>query len=226
MKRAFIILALALLIAGCPAIIEEGYEEGTVPAPPPDYSYDLIAKDIHVAPDYPQLTEEYKMRVIVQRYGAYSPDGYSVWILDGNQTLLKKDIFDPEFVESFEFDYYAGTVEPHHIRVEVESLDFMHPEPEANLENNVLRKDVSAYPFGYYDIYNWKITWFYDAVGMQVYQAQAFTLEKPLNISRIGVYVQANVPPPPNSSLKVSLHEQPHKLGKYWCGRANSGRRN
>ena len=220
MRRLFA-MAILLLLAGCASMedVSFGGEGEPAAAPePPDYTYDIVVKDIYSAPDYPQLTENYKVRTIVQIYGQYLPSGYSVWVLDGNKTILKEDITNPELLEYFEFSYYAGNTEPHHFRVEVQSLDSAHPEPEENLANNILREDISAYPFGYYDIYNWRVTWFYDAVGMQVYQAQAFTLERPLNVSRIGVYVQASVPPPEGSKLKVSLHEKPNSWGNIGLG--------
>ncbi len=218
MKQMFPILAL-ILLAGCPAIAEPILGEGTQEQEEPqDYSYDLFVKDIYSTPKYPQLTEDYKIRTLVQIYGRYIPSAYSIWILDGNKTLFHENISEPELLRHFEFNYYAGSTKPHNIRVEVQSLDPEHPEPETNLGNNVLRRDIRAYPFGYYDIYNWKITWFYDAVGMQVHQAQAFTLEKPLNVSRIGVYVQAHVPPPPGSIIKVSLHEKPTSWGNIGVG--------
>ncbi|MBD3397524.1 hypothetical protein GF412_00305 [Candidatus Micrarchaeota archaeon] len=220
MKRLLPLFAL-LLFAGCcafseelplPSIEEEAEEE------PPDYSYDLFVKDIHSVPDYPRLTEEYKVRVQVQRYGRYQPSGYTIWVLDGNQTIMRQNISDPELLQHFEFEYYADSTQPHNMRAEVLSLDPEHPEPGENLENNIMRKDVKAYPIGYYDIYNWKVNWFYDFVGIQVRQAQAFTPQKPLNVSRIGVYVQARVPPSPGSKLFISLHEKPNNWGNLGVG--------
>lgn len=218
MRRLFPVILLLLLV-GCTAITEPilGIELAEQEEPP-DYSYDLFVKDIDSAPDYPRLTEEYKVRAIIQMYGRYTPSGYTILVLDGNKTLMHKNITEPELLQYFEFDYYADSIEPHNMRVEVQSIDSEHPEPEENLENNVMRKDIKAYALGYYDLYNWKVTWFYDAVGMQVNQAQAFTLEKPLNVSKIGVYVQAKVPSPPSSKLFISLHEKPTNWGNIGVG--------
>lgn len=216
--KQFLLLAILFLLLGCPEIelpAEEGMQQEEEP---PDYSYDLFVKEISSVPPYPRLTEEYTMRAQIQIYGKYAPSGYSLWVLDGNTSLLRENITSPELLKHYDFGYYAGSTEPHNIRVEVQSLDKEHPEPEQNLENNVMRKDIRAYPLGYYDLYNWRVTWFYDAVGMQVKQAQAFTLQKPLNISKISVYVQARVPPPPTSKLIVSLHEKPTTWGKIGVG--------
>jgi len=206
-----------LLLAGC---ILDAPEEQTLsePPPPPDYSYDLFVKDIYSIPEYPRLTEAYTIRTTVQIYGRYTPSAYSIWILDGNKTLLQENITDPALFQYFEFEYYAENTQPHNMRVEVQSLDPAHPEPEQNLENNMMRKDIKAYPIGFYDIYNWEYNWFYDAVGMQVKQAQAFTLQKPLNVSKIEVYVQARVPPSPDSKLLISLHEKPTSWGNIGIG--------
>jgi len=221
MKLPFLLLALLIIFAGCCELTEElglGEENATVEEAP-DYSYDILVNDIYSTPEYPRLSEEYKIHTSIQIYGRYLPEAYSLWILDGNRTIYQKTISNPELVEHFEFEYYAESTEPHHIRVEVQSLDAIHPEPETNLDNNILREDMHVYPLGYYDLNNWKITWFYDAVGMQLQQAQAFTLEHPLNISKIGVYIQAPVPPPPGSSLSISLHQKPTNYGNIGVGK-------
>ena len=216
---------LALLLAGCcalaaPILGEEFFEEE---AEPPDYTYDIVVKDIFTVPERPTLTEDYKVRALVQIYGRHIPSAYHIWVLDGNKTLLNQTVSSPELLQNFEFSYYAGDTQPRNLRVEVQSLDPHHPEPEENLDNNVMRKTVRAYPLGFYDVYNWRYTWFYDFVGMQVKQAQAFTLATPLNISRIGVYVQARVPPAPGSKLLVSLHEKPNNWGNIGVGEKITG---
>jgi hypothetical protein len=223
MRRPFSLFSLLalLLFAGCCALADElplsGFPEDA-DEPPLDYSYDLFVKEISLVPEYPHLTEDYKLRVQVQIYGRHIPSAYSIWIRDGNDTLLRENITDPELLQHFEFDYYADSTELRHFQAEVHSLDQEHPEPEENLENNMMHRFLRAYPLGYYDIYNWKVNWFYDFVGMHVKQAQAFTLQKPLNISRIGVYVQAKVPPSSGSRLLVSLHEKPDNWGNLGVG--------
>jgi hypothetical protein len=216
MKRLFLLAAL-LLLPGCPLL---GTEDGGEVSPQAveDFSYDLFVKEVSSVPDYPRLTEEYIMRAQIQIYGRYLPSAYSIWVLDGNSTIFNETINSPQALSHYDFPFYGDSPSPRHIRVEVESLDDEHPEPEENLGNNVLRKDARAYPLGYYDLHNWEISWFYDAVGMQVKQAQAFTLEKPLNISEISVYVQARVPCPPASRLIVSLHEHPESWGNIGVG--------
>ena len=210
---------LLLLLAGCCTLSEAPFEAtDSDDEAPPDYSYDLEVKDIYSVPEYPRLTESYKLRTLVQSYGRYTPSGYRIWVLDGNKTLLHENITEPELLQHFEFDYYADSTEPHHIRVEVQSLDSAHPEPETCLGNNIMRRDIRAYPVGYYDLNNWRITWFYDFVGIQVRQAQAFTLQNPLNVSRVGVYVQSRIPPSHDSKLLVSLHEKPNNWGNLGVG--------
>ncbi len=216
--RRFLLLAALLLLPGC-SLLGPGEEGAPQDAGPPDYSYDILVKEISTAPAYPRLTEEYVMRTQVQIYGRYLPSAYSLWVLDGNSTIFNETITSPQALSHYDFPFFADSAKPHHIRVEARSLDEGHPEPEENLGNNVLRKDVRAYPLGYYDLSNWTLTWFYDAVGMQVKQAQAFTLEKALNISQISVYVQAKVPCPPTSKLIISLHEPPASWGNIGVGR-------
>jgi hypothetical protein len=216
--QALLLLAALFLLFGCPSIGLPEEAAAQQEEAPQDYSYDLFVKDISSVPEYPRLTEDYKLRVQIQIYGQYLPPGYSIWVLDGNETLLRENVYSPEPLKHYEFDYYAGSTEPHNIRVEVQSLDPEHPEPQENLGNNVMRKDTHAYPLGYYDVYNWRETWFYDAVGMQMKQAQAFTLERHLNVSKIWVYVQARVPPPPSSKLIISLHEKPNTWGNIGVG--------
>lgn len=219
MKHLVLLAALLLLfLLGCPSLEPESAQGMQQDGEPPDYSYDILVKEISSVPPYPRLTEEYSMRTQIQIYGRYLPSSYSIWILDGNITIFNKTITEPEPLSHYDFPFYASSTKPHHIRVEVQSLDSAHPEPEGNLINNLLRKDIRAYPLGYYDIYNWEISWFYDAVGMQVKQSQAFTLTKPLNISKISVYVQARVPSPPSSSLMISLHEAPTSWGNIGVG--------
>ncbi|MBN2121854.1 hypothetical protein JW721_02250 [Candidatus Micrarchaeota archaeon] len=215
--RRFLLLAALFLLLGCPSIWPGG--EDAPQAEPPDYSYDLFVKEISTVPAYPRLTENYTMRTQVQIYGRHIPSSYSIWILDGNQTLFNETIASPQSLSHYDFPFYADSTQAHHIRVEVLSLDSEHPEPQENLGNNVLRKDAKAYPLGYYDLYNWSITWFYDAVGMQVKQAQAFTLDVPINASEISVYVQAMVPCPPSSKLIISLHEPPNNWGNIGVGK-------
>lgn len=217
MEKALLPLLLLLLLYGCLAT-EEGPAHEGAQEEPVDYSYDLVIKDILTAPQYPRLTENYTVRVLVQAYGRYVPSSYSLWVLDGNETLMREEIEDPGLLEYFEFPSYADGTAPRHLRAEVESTDALHPEPPGNLSNNVMRADVKAYPLGFYDIYNWSYTWFYDAVGAQLKQAQAFTLERSLNISRISVYLQARVPPPPGSKLLVSLHGKPDSWGNIGVG--------
>ncbi len=156
MKR-FLLLAALLLLPGCPSL-EPGAGQG-VQQEPPDYSYDVFVKEISSVPSYPRLTENYTLRTQVQIYGRYFPSSYSLWVLDGNTAIFNETITEPEPLSHYDFPYYANSTEPHHIRVEVQSLDAEHPEPEENLGNNILRKDVRAYPLGYYDIYNWKVSW-------------------------------------------------------------------
>lgn len=217
MKR-FLLSALLLLLLGCLSPEPEAAQD-IQEVEPPDYSYDIFVKEVSPVPPYPRLTENYTLRTQVQIYGRHLPSSYSLWILDGNTTIFNETITEPEPLSHYDFPYYASSTEPHHIRVEVRSLDEEHPEPEENLGNNVLRGDVRAYPLGYYDLYNWRVTWFYDAVGMQLKQAQAFTLKRPLNISEISVYVQAMVPPPPSSRLIISLHEKPTSWGNLGVGK-------
>jgi hypothetical protein len=215
MKRFLLAISLLLLL-GCPSL--EPGAGGEAQQEPQDYSYDVFVKDISPVPPYPRLTEDYLMRIQVQIYGRYIPSSYSIWILDGNTTISNKTVEGPELLSHYDFPLHASSTEPHHIRVEAQSLDEEHPEPEENFGNNVLRKDIRAYPVGYYDLYNWRVAWFYDAVGMQVKQAQAFTLNEPLNVSEISVYVQARVPPPPSSVLTISLHEKPTSWGNIGVG--------
>lgn len=219
---SFALISL-LLFAGCCSLAGPILGEEIAEEEPPDYTYDIVVKDIYTTPDYPALTEDYKVRVLVQIYGRRIPSSYHIWVLDGNETLLNQAVPEPELLQFFEFDYYADNTQPHNFRVEVQSLDPAHPEPEENLQNNVMRKSISAYPLGFYEIYNWRYTWFYDFVGMQVKQAQAFNLTKPLNVSRIGVYVQAKVPSSPGSKLFVSLHEKPNNWGNIGVGKMITG---
>lgn len=213
--RRFLLLAAFILLLGCPAILPE---EDAPQAEPPGYTYDLFVKEISSVPEYPRLTENYTLRTQIQIYGRYLPSAYSIWILDGNKTIFNETVASPKSLSHYDLPFYADSTGPRHIRVEARSLDEEHPEPEENLGNNALRKDARAYPLGYYDLYNWKVTWFYDAVGMQVKQAQAFTLDVPLNLSKISVYVQAKVPCPPSSKLIISLHEPPNNWGNIGVG--------
>ncbi len=204
-------LSLSLFLPGC-CNLSEGQSlfnqsnESTQSTEPPDYDYDLLISKIVSSPAEPVLSENYKSIVMVQVYGRYSPSAYHVWILEDEEILVDEDIQNPEIMETFTFERFANDTAPHHFTAQVKSLDLLHPENESNLDNNILSGNIQAGPIGFYEVGNPKFNWYYDAVGMQVKQAQAFTLKNPLNISSVGVYVQARVPPPQGSELIISLY--------------------
>ncbi len=212
-------IILMLLLAGCalPGVppLEGNATAGinqTIKEEPPNYDYDLFVKGIITSPPNPTLGEEYKAIVIVQSYGIYIPSAYHIWVLDDGEILMEKDVQNPELLQTFEFPMYANDTTPHHFTVQLKSIDNVHPENSSKLENNLMSGIVQPGPVGFYDVYNWKDNWYYDAVGMQIKEAQAFTLKHPINFSKIGVYVQASVPQPQGSELTISLYNaQPNE---------------
>lgn len=213
---AALALALSLLLAGCcdltggQALLNQ--TNISTPEEPPNYDYDLFVKGIIPSPQKPQLSEEYKAVVMVQSYGFYTPSGYHIWVLDNGNILMDEDVQNPDLQENFEFKIYANDTAPHHLTAQVKSIDPIHMENESKLGNNILSGNVQAYPIGFYDLENPKYTWYYDAVGMQIKEAQSFTLRNPMNISKVGVYVQARVVQAQGSELIVSLYNaQPNE---------------
>jgi hypothetical protein len=206
-----------LLLAGCtlPGLPSPGTNatpgtNQTVNEGPPDYDYDLLITKIVASPANPVLAESYKSIVMVQTYGRYIPSAYHVWILEDGEILVDEDVQNPEVVEMFVFERFANDTAPHHYTAQVESRDTIHPENETKMDNNVLSANMQAGPMGFYDLQNPRLNWYYDAVGMQMKEAQSFRLKQPFNISRVGVYVQASVVQPRGSELIVSLYnEQP-----------------
>ncbi|MEM4272445.1 MAG: hypothetical protein QXH30_02550 [Candidatus Bilamarchaeaceae archaeon] len=210
--RCLLAIAMMLFVAGCilPIPIEGGnataVASGSAKEEPPDYNYDLLISKIISSPPNPVLSENYKSIVQVQTYGKYSPSSCHVWIVEDGEVLVDEEIQQPQIVETFIFERFANDTAPHHFTAQVRSTDLIYPENEFALGNNILSGNIQARPIGFYDVENSKHKWYYDAVGMQVMQAQAFSLKNPFNISKVGVYVQARVPPPEGAELKISLY--------------------
>ena len=213
MRPAWAFPLFLLLLAGCLGITDlPGFPEGEVPPEPgevpvEDYSYDLVIKDISTVPEAVHVGERFSMKAIVQIYGRYTPSTFRLQVIDGEDVLHDKVIENPGLIEWVEFNLTAENYSQRNLRAEVTSLDPFHPEPEENLENNILRKTLHFYPHGFYDVYDWKISWYYDIVSYIIRQAQAFTLPYEMEIFRVGVYIKAASPPPEGSHLIIELHE-------------------
>jgi hypothetical protein len=185
-------------------------ESPALPKPAPDqpsHSYDLAIKDITTWPSTVYIGSNYTMRVVVQRYGQQEPSGFHLNVLDGNTTLYDSDINDPGLIEWVEFPMGKATDEPRNIRAEVRSTDLLNPEPGASLSNNVMRKTFRPSSIGFYDLYNYRLHWYYDAVTYGMHQAQAFSVSDELDIHRIGLHMRAPLPNPNTTSIMVELHQ-------------------
>ncbi|MEW5996226.1 MAG: hypothetical protein AB1657_01380 [Candidatus Micrarchaeota archaeon] len=196
-----ILPAALLLLAGC-------VQQAQPPAPqpePPDYSYDLLVKDISTLPRNVYIGDDYTVMVYVQRYGRYAPAAYRLRVFDSDQTLYDGVVDTPGLMEAFSFNYTGAGEEPRNIRAYVESYDLLHPEPESALPNNFMQKTIRPQPLGYYGECYACMHLYYDAVNYVMRQAQAFTHGRSFTVHRVGMYLRSSTDIPGTAPVIVEI---------------------
>ena len=214
MRPAWATLAIAFILFGCigvppfmpgPDGAEPTGEVNVSVEEPTDYTYDVLIKNISTYPDPIHIGEDYTVKAIVQIYGRYLPSRIHLNFIDGNQTLYDEEIENPGPIEYVQFEMHADDDSQRNLRAEVQSLDPLHPEPEENLENNIMRRTLIYKHIGYYAVFDWHEKWYYDIVSHVIFQAQAFQLDHTTDIHKIGLYIKAQTPPPPDTYLTVQI---------------------
>lgn len=202
MRRAFLPIAFLLaLMLGC------AQQAGGTPAQPapPDYSYDLLIKDVSTLPQNVYIGDNYTVMVHVQRYGMYAPTAYRLRIFDSDRALYDGIVSKPGLMETFSFNYTDADDAPHNIRAYVESADILHSEPPLSLENNFLQRTVHPQPLGYYGACYACMHLYYDAVSYSMRQAQSINMTRGFTVHRVGLYLRSATEAPCGAPVIVEI---------------------
>lgn len=188
MRHALLPIAFILaLMLGCAQQGEAQPSQPTVP----DYTYDLLVKDISTQPQKVYIGDNYTVMVYVQRYGMYAPSAYRLRVFDSDEALYDGIVSKPGLMETFSFNYTDADDAPHNIRAYVESADMLHSEPPLSLENNFLQRTVYPQPLGYYSGCYACMHLYYDAVSYAMRQAQAINMTRGFTVHRVGLYLRS-----------------------------------